>query len=71
MADVAESVRLSEAALTLLHRRFAGERVEVTDETRPLYGELVAADLLINAPARSRGPFGLPATGLRATFVTG
>jgi len=47
MADLAESVQLSEDALVLLRRRLARERVEVTDETRPLYRELVATGLMI------------------------
>lgn len=38
---------LSEAAKALLHRRFNRERVEVTDETRPLYRELVEAGLMM------------------------
>ena len=37
---------LSETALTLLRRRLNGEWVEVTDETRPLYRELMTAGLM-------------------------
>lgn len=37
----------SETALALLRRRLAGERVEVTDETRPIFRELVAAGLMM------------------------
>ena len=37
----------SAEALSLLRRRLAGERVEVTDETRPLYRKLVCAGLMI------------------------
>ena len=47
MSDLAESVSLSDAALALLNRRLVGERVEVTDDTRPLYRELSAAGLMI------------------------
>lgn len=38
---------LSTAARGLLEWRFAGERVEVTEATRPLYRELVAAGLMM------------------------
>ena len=38
---------LSEAALSLLHRRLAGEWVGVTEENRPLYRELVKAGLMM------------------------
>jgi hypothetical protein len=38
---------LTESAAVLLHRRLAGERVEVTDDTRPLYRELVVAGLMV------------------------
>jgi hypothetical protein len=47
MDDRAQSVQLSDAALALLHRRLARERVEVNDQTRPLYRELAAAGLMI------------------------
>lgn len=40
--QMAEPVRLSDAAEALLHKRLAGEWVEVTDETRPFYRELVS-----------------------------
>jgi hypothetical protein len=40
------TVTLSPAALALLRRRLAGERVAVTDENRPIYRELVAAALM-------------------------
>jgi hypothetical protein len=43
----AETVEISQAALAVLLRRMSRERVEVTDETRPLYRELVAAGLMI------------------------
>jgi hypothetical protein len=38
---------LSEAALSLLRRRVARERVEVSDETRPYFRELACAGLMI------------------------
>jgi hypothetical protein len=42
-----QTITLSESALALLHRRLAGERVEVTDESRPFYRELVEAGMMI------------------------
>jgi hypothetical protein len=39
--------RLSGHALDLLRRSLAGERVKITDVTRPLYRELVAAGWMI------------------------
>ncbi len=42
---MAETVHLSEAAVSLLRLRLSGERVEVTDETRESYRELAAAGL--------------------------
>lgn len=42
-----ETITLSDTALALLRRRLMGERVEITDHTRPLYRELVAAELMI------------------------
>jgi len=42
-----ETIHLSAVASALLDRRLAGERVDVTDETRPAYQELVAAGLMI------------------------
>jgi len=54
--QLTESARLSDAALALLHRRFAGEPVEVTDETRPLYRELVAAGLMMPLHTFALGP---------------
>jgi hypothetical protein len=47
MPDRAQSVQVSDAALALLHRRLSHERVEVNDQTRPLYRELAAAGLMI------------------------
>ncbi|WP_406698773.1 hypothetical protein V5E97_07790 [Singulisphaera sp. Ch08] len=38
---------LSETALSLLRVRLTGQRVEVTDENRPLYRELAASGLAI------------------------
>ena len=56
MARLAESIQLSEAARKLLNRRVAGERVELTDETRGLYLELVAADLMMPLHTFALGP---------------
>jgi hypothetical protein len=42
-----QTVNLSEAALALLQRRLAGERVEITNGTRPLYRELVEAGMMM------------------------
>ena len=42
-----DTILLSAGASALLHRRFAGERVEVTDETQPVYRELVSAGLMM------------------------
>jgi hypothetical protein len=47
MDDRAQSIQLSDAAVALLHRRLARERVQVNDQTRPLYRELAAAGLVI------------------------
>ena len=38
---------LSDAALDLLHRRLAGNRIEVDESSRPIYRELAAAGLVI------------------------
>jgi hypothetical protein len=46
---------LSKSAEDLLHRRLAGERVEVTPETRPLYRELEAAGMMMPLHTFSRG----------------
>ena len=51
-----EALNLSADALTLLHRRFAGERVAVTDDTRPFYLELVAAGLMMPLHTFAHGP---------------
>ncbi len=50
------TITLSESALALLRRRLAGERVEVTDETRPLYRELVDAGMMIPLHTFALGP---------------
>jgi hypothetical protein len=42
-----QTITLSAAALGLLRRRFAREDVELTDENRQAYAELVQADLMI------------------------
>jgi hypothetical protein len=41
-----KTTNLSEAAHSLLRRRLAREWVEVTEETRPVYRELVEAGLM-------------------------
>ena len=51
-----ETVPLSERADALLRRRLAGERVEVTDETRPLYRELVDAGMMMPLHTFALGP---------------
>jgi hypothetical protein len=53
-----QTVTLSEAALTLLRRRLAGERVEITDENRPLYQELVGGGMMIPLHSFARGSEG-------------
>ena len=50
-----DALTLSEPALALLLRRLAGERVQVTDGTRPLYRELVGAGLMIPLHSFARG----------------
>ena len=53
------TITLTKSALMLLERRLAGERVDVTDETRPLYLELVDAGLMM--PMHTcLGPIRLP-----------
>jgi hypothetical protein len=52
------TITISEAALCLLRRRLASEWVEVNDETRPLYRELVDAGLMIPVHSFARGPSG-------------
>ena len=51
-----QTVPLSERAHALLRRRLAGERVEVTDETRPLYRELVDAGMMMPLHTFALGP---------------
>jgi hypothetical protein len=41
-----KTTTLSEAALSLLRRRLAGERIAVTEENRPLFREMVEAGLM-------------------------
>jgi hypothetical protein len=53
-----QTITISEAALAVLHRRLASEWVEVTDETRPLYRELVEAGLMIPLHSFARGKEG-------------
>ena len=50
------AITLSELAQALLRRRLAGERVEVTGETRPLYRELVEAGLMMPLHTFANGP---------------
>jgi hypothetical protein len=52
------TVTLTEAALALLRRRLADEWVEVSDETRPLYRELVEAGLMSPRHSFARGQEG-------------
>jgi hypothetical protein len=52
------TITLSGAAQDLLRRRLADEWVEVTDETRPLYRELVEAGLMIPLHSFARGAEG-------------
>jgi hypothetical protein len=51
-----ETTTLSEAALSLLRRRLAREWVEVTEQTRPLYLELVEVGLMIPLHTFALGP---------------
>ena len=47
---------VSEAASVLLRRRFMGERVEVTPETKSAYRELVAAGFMYPVSGFTSGP---------------
>jgi hypothetical protein len=47
--------QLSDSATTLLRQRLAGERVDVTDLTRPAYRELADAGLMEPLHSFSRG----------------
>ena len=47
---------LSPSAHALRCRRLAGERVEVTDETRPFYRELVDAGMMMPLHTFALGP---------------
>ena len=42
-----QTIALSESAEALLRRRLAGERVDITEQNRPLYRELAEAGLMI------------------------
>ena len=69
------TIRLSDAALVLLRRRLAGEWVEVTDDTRPLYRELVDAGMMIPLHSSARGneggePRSIPAQQARPPGIT-
>jgi hypothetical protein len=52
------TVEFSDAARDLLRRRLAGEWVEVTGQTRPLYRELVEAGMMIPLHSFARGEEG-------------
>src|SRR5947209_5875958 len=52
---VLENVELSAGADLLLRFGLAGERVDVTEETRPLYRELAAAGMMIPLHTFARG----------------
>jgi hypothetical protein len=51
-----DTIVLSENAVALLRHRLVGERVEVTDETRPVYRELVAAGIMYPVSGFASGP---------------
>jgi hypothetical protein len=53
-----DTTTLSEAALSLLRRRLAGEWVGVTEANKPLYRELAAAGLMYPISTFTRGPEG-------------
>jgi hypothetical protein len=53
-----DALTLSDNALVLLRRRLAGEWVEVTEETRPLYRELVNVGLMMPLHSFARGDEG-------------
>ncbi len=52
------NIKISPQAEALLQRRLAGQWVEVTDETLPLYLELVDAALMIPLHSFARGQNG-------------
>jgi hypothetical protein len=54
--EAMQTITLSDLALALLRRRLCGERVEVTDETRPLYQELVGAGMMMPLHTFALGP---------------
>jgi hypothetical protein len=51
-----ERIDLSEAARSVLRRLVAGERVEVTAETKPVYRELAAAGIMAPLSTFAHGP---------------
>jgi hypothetical protein len=55
---MAVTLQLTDAARDLLMRRVAGERVDVTEDTRPLYRELAEAGLMEPLYTFARGPEG-------------
>jgi hypothetical protein len=56
MEEAMQTITLSDLALALLRRRLTGEPVEVTDETRPLYQELVEAGMMMPLHTFALGP---------------
>jgi hypothetical protein len=50
------TIMLSDATLAVLRKRLAGETVEITAETRPLFRELVDAGLMIPLHTFALGP---------------
>lgn len=53
---MSSTITLSESAAALLRRRLAGERVEVTEATHPLYRELADAGMMIPLHTFALGP---------------
>ena len=53
-----QTITLSPAARALLQRRLEGEWIEVTDESRPLYRELVEVGLMMPLHSYARGKEG-------------
>jgi hypothetical protein len=53
-----DTITLSAEALALLRLRLGGEWVEVTDESRPFYRELVSAGSMMQLHSFARGKGG-------------
>ncbi|WP_435018541.1 hypothetical protein TA3x_000518 [Tundrisphaera sp. TA3] len=67
-----ETITISPAAEMLIRRRMNREYVAVTEETRPLYRELVAAGLMEPLHSFARGDEGAyRPTELACAFVKG